>query len=108
MSKINSQSNSQLAGNGQSIDGLGQPNPLTTDEVIRRGQEAMGRKRRSYEDWLLIAEALQVGRTEVMRTIHTNKPAVHLDDIGEDQEEAPTQWNKKTSHQDSMIEQLGG
>jgi hypothetical protein len=58
----------------QAVDGLGQPNPLTTDEVVRRGQEAMERKRRSYEDWLLIADALQVGRTEVMRAVHTNKP----------------------------------
>jgi hypothetical protein len=66
----------QLTEHGRQPDhGLGQPNPLTTDEVVRRGQEAMERKRRSYEDWLLIAEALQVGRTEVMRTIHTNKPA---------------------------------
>jgi acyl-CoA synthetase (NDP forming) len=34
----------------------------------------MERKRRSYEDWLLIAGALQVGRTEVMQAVHTNKP----------------------------------
>jgi hypothetical protein len=74
MVEINDRLSSELAENGQQGGGLGQPNPLTTDEVIRRGQEAMERKRRSYEDWMLIAEALQIGRTEVMRVLHTNKP----------------------------------
>jgi hypothetical protein len=70
----------------QPDDGLGQPNPLTTDEVVRRGQEAMERKRRSFEDWMLIGDALQVGRTEVMRAIHTNKPT------GGRYEKAMGQW----------------
>ena len=74
MVEINDRLSSEPAENGQQGGGLGQPNPLTTDEVIRRGQEAMERKRRSFDDWMLIAEALQVGRTEVMRVLHTNKP----------------------------------
>ena len=74
MVEINDLLSSEPAENGQQGGGLGQPNPLTTDEVIRRGQEAMERKRRSFDDWMLIAEALQVGRTEVMRVLHTNKP----------------------------------
>jgi hypothetical protein len=48
------------------------PSPL---EVVRLGQEAMARKRRGWDDWLLIAEALQAGRTEVMRALHTNEAA---------------------------------
>ena len=72
--EINELISNEPAENGQQGGGLGQPNPLTTDEVIRRGQEAMERKRRSFDDWMLIAEALQVGRTEVMRVLHTNKP----------------------------------
>jgi hypothetical protein len=73
---INS-SHYQLTENGrQPDDGLGQPNPfpLTPDEVVRRGQEAMERKRRSFDDFMFIAEALEVGCTEVMRAVHTNKP----------------------------------
>jgi hypothetical protein len=67
----------QLTENGrQPDDGLGQPNPfpLTPDEVVRRGQEAMERKRRSFDDFMFIAEALEVGCTEVMRAVHTHKP----------------------------------
>jgi hypothetical protein len=67
----------QLTENGrQPGDGLGQPNPfsLTPDEVVRRGQEAMERKRRSFDDFMLIAGALEVGCTEIMRAVHTNKP----------------------------------
>jgi len=74
MHEIDDQSNIQSAEKGQTDDGLGQPNPLTTDEVVRRGQEALERKRRSYDDWMFIGEALQVGRTEVMRAVHTNQP----------------------------------
>ena len=86
MVEINDRLSSEPAENGQQGGGLGQPNPLTTDEVIRRGQEAMERKRRSYEDSMLIAEALQVGRTEVMRVLHTNKP------IGGRYEKAMGEW----------------
>jgi hypothetical protein len=56
------------------MDELRQHNPSLTDRIVRRGQEAMERKRRSFEDWLLIAEAIQVGRTEVMQRVGTNKP----------------------------------
>jgi hypothetical protein len=59
---------------GQPDHGLGQPNPSPTAEVVRRGQEAMERKRRDFDDWMLIAEALQVGRAEVMAAVHTNQP----------------------------------
>lgn len=54
-------------------DGLGQPNP-STDAIVRRGQEALDRKRRSFDDWLLIAEALAVGRAEIMAVLCTNRP----------------------------------
>jgi hypothetical protein len=54
--------------------GLSQHNPSPIAEIVRRGQQAMERKRRDYDDWLLIAEALQVGRAEVMRAAHTNEP----------------------------------
>jgi hypothetical protein len=52
-------------------DGLSQLNP--SSDVVRRGQEAMERKRRAWSDWLAIAEALQFGRTEVMHGLHTNE-----------------------------------
>jgi hypothetical protein len=55
-------------------DGLGQPNPSPTDEIVRRGKNAMERLQRGYEDWMNIAEALEVGRTESMRAAHTNAP----------------------------------
>jgi hypothetical protein len=55
-----------------SDDGLCQHNPFA--EKIHLGQEAMARKRRQFEDWLAIAEALEIGRTETMRAIHTNAP----------------------------------
>jgi hypothetical protein len=58
----------------QPDDGLGQPKPSTADEVVRRGQEALRRLDQSYNDWMDIAEALHVGRTEVMAAVHTNKP----------------------------------
>ena len=54
-------------------DGLCQHNPSSVSEVVRLGQEAMACKRRSWDDWLLIAEALQTGRAEVMRELHTNE-----------------------------------
>jgi hypothetical protein len=53
-------------------DGFSQLNSSPSD-VVRLGQEAMQRKRRAWEDWLAIAEALQAGRTEVMRALHTNE-----------------------------------
>jgi hypothetical protein len=43
-------------------DGFSQLNPSPVSEVIRLGQEAMARKRRGWDDWLLIAEALQAAR----------------------------------------------
>jgi hypothetical protein len=39
-------------------DGFSQLNPSPSD-VVRLGQEAMARKRRGWDDWLLIAEALR-------------------------------------------------
>jgi hypothetical protein len=54
-------------------DGLSQHNPSPTSEIVRLGQEAMARKRRVYDDWLAIAEALEVSRTDVMRALHTNQ-----------------------------------
>jgi hypothetical protein len=52
-------------------DGLSHPSPVS--DVVRLGQEAMARKRRAWEDWLAIAEALEVGHDEVTRALHTNK-----------------------------------
>jgi hypothetical protein len=54
-------------------DGLSQHNPSAVSEIVRLGQEAMARKRRVYDDWLVIADALDVGRTDVMRALHTNQ-----------------------------------
>jgi hypothetical protein len=53
-------------------DGLCQHNPSSVSDVVRLGQEAMARKRRAWEDWLAIAEALQAGRVEVTDALHTN------------------------------------
>ena len=53
-------------------DGFSQLNPSPVSEVIRLGQEAMARKRRGWDDWLLIAEALQAGRTDVLRALQSN------------------------------------
>jgi hypothetical protein len=58
----------------QSRDGLCQHNSSLTDEIVRRGKDAMQRLRRGYEDWMDIAEAVQVGRAESMRAAHTNEP----------------------------------
>ena len=55
-------------------DDLRQLKPSTADDIVRRGQEALQRLRRSYDDWMDVAEALDVGRTQVMRELHTNKP----------------------------------
>ena len=55
-------------------DGLSQHNPSAVSEIVRLGQEVMAGKRRAWDDWLAIAEALQVGRTDVMRELHTNDP----------------------------------
>jgi len=54
-------------------DGLCQHNSSPVSDVVRLGQEAMARKRRSWDDWLLIADALQAGRTEVVHALHTNE-----------------------------------
>ena len=53
-------------------DGLSCDNP--SELKVRLGQEAMARQRRRWEDWIIIAEALEVGRSEVMRDLHTNQP----------------------------------
>ena len=74
MVEINDRLSSELAENGQPDDGLRQLKPTTADEIVRRGQEALQRLRRSYDDWMDIAEALAVGRAEVMAAAHTNQP----------------------------------
>jgi hypothetical protein len=55
-------------------DELSQLNPSLVSEIVRLGQEAMARKRRAWNDWLAIAEALQIGRAEVMHELQTNQP----------------------------------
>jgi hypothetical protein len=74
MTHIDDVSDTRLETANQSVDGLGQPNPSPAEEIVRRGREAMERKRRSFDDWMLIAEALQVGRTEIMWANNTNTP----------------------------------
>jgi hypothetical protein len=54
------------------VDGLCCHNP--SELKVRLGQEAMARQRRRWEDFMIIAEALDVGRTEIMRDLHTNQP----------------------------------
>jgi hypothetical protein len=71
---IDPQSNTRPETENQSGDGLSCLNPSTADEIVRRGTEAMERRRRGFQDWIDIAEALQIGRTEVMRAVHTNEP----------------------------------
>jgi hypothetical protein len=66
--------------------GLGQPNPATADEIVRRGQEALKRVRQSFDDWMDIAQALEVGRSEVMAATHTNQPT------GKRYTKAMTEW----------------
>jgi hypothetical protein len=46
----------------------------------------LDRKRRDFDDWMLIAEALQVGRADVMRTVSTNQPT------GKRYEQAMAEW----------------
>jgi hypothetical protein len=73
MSGIDQPSNNRATENGQSDDdGLSPLN--STDEIIRRGQHAMERMRRGFDDWMDIAEALQVGRVEAMLAAQTNEP----------------------------------
>jgi hypothetical protein len=61
-----------LTSDNEPDDGFSQLNPSPSN-VVRLGQEAMARKRRGWDDWLLIAGALQAGRTEVMCELHTNE-----------------------------------
>jgi hypothetical protein len=74
MPYIDERSNNRAADNGQPDDGLSQPNPSAPDEIVRRGKHAMERLRRSFNNWMDIAEALQVGRAESMRAAQTNQP----------------------------------
>jgi hypothetical protein len=71
---IDGTSNSRPDQNIQPNDALSWLKASPTDDIVRRGQEALQRLRRGYEDWLAIAEALQVGRAEVMAAVQTNKP----------------------------------
>jgi hypothetical protein len=52
---------------------VGRSNP---DEIVRRGQEAWTRLQagRSWEDWLAVGEAIQVGRHRAMVEADTNQP----------------------------------
>lgn len=86
MPYIDDQTNSQSTTNSQTDAGLSQLNPALPDEIVRRGKEAMARLRRRYRDWMAIAEALDVGRAEVMRAVHTNLP------IGSRYEKAMAEW----------------
>jgi hypothetical protein len=54
-------------------DGLGGP---TQEQIIKRAQEAWERlvKGHTWLDWLLIGEALLLGRTEAMHDAQTNQP----------------------------------
>ena len=86
MLAIDVPSNNDLASVRQSDDGLGQLNPSTAVEIVRRGQAAMQRLRRGFDDWMAIAEALQIGRAEVMSAVHTNQPT------GKRYEKAMADW----------------
>jgi hypothetical protein len=74
MRHIDERSDNRPSENGQLDDGLSPLNPSAVDEIVRRGQHAMERRRRGFDDWLDIAEALQVGRVEAMRAAQTNEP----------------------------------
>jgi hypothetical protein len=52
---------------------VGRSNP---DDIVRRGQEAWSRLQsgRSWEDWLSVGEAVQVGRHRAMLEADTNRP----------------------------------
>src|SRR5262245_20074209 len=71
-------------------DGLRCRNPScpaeTEHDKIQLGQEAMARKRRQWDDWLCIAEAIEIGRTETMRAVHSNTPT------GKQYEKAMGDW----------------
>jgi hypothetical protein len=55
-------------------DGLSQLNPSAAlSDKVRLGQEAMARQRRRFDDWLVIGEALDIGRSAVLRDIHSNQ-----------------------------------
>src|SRR5262249_42189062 len=86
MPLIDGQSNNRPSQNGQLDDELCQHNPSPITEIVRRGQEAMARQRRAFEDWMAIAEALRVGRADVMRAVHTNQPT------GKRYEKAMAEW----------------
>jgi hypothetical protein len=86
MCHIDGRSNCRVVENGQPDDGLCQHNPSQTDLIVRRGQETLQRLCRSYEDWIDIAEALQVGRAEVMAAVHTNQA------VGRRYEKAMAEW----------------
>lgn len=68
-------SNNDPVSVGQANDGLGCPNPSITDAIVTRGQQALQRLCRGFNDWLDIGEALQVGRVEVMAAVNTNQPS---------------------------------
>ena len=59
-----------------------QPQPLTRaargdrDAYIRSGQQAWERVKKdaTYNDWLAIGEALEIGRADAMADAKTNKP----------------------------------
>lgn len=44
------------------------------EEIIRRGKEAYKRKRQGWADWMVIAEAVEVGQQRAMRAANTNRP----------------------------------
>jgi hypothetical protein len=50
--------------------------PSNPDDIVRRGQEAWSRLQagRSWEDWLAVGEAIQVGRRRAMIEANTNQP----------------------------------
>ena len=61
MDQIDEQLNNRPDEYGQPDDGLYQHNSSLTDEIVQRGRDAMGRLRRGYDDWMAIAEAVEVG-----------------------------------------------
>ena len=74
MRHIDEQPSSLPSDHSQSDDGLSWLNPSATDEIFRRGKHAMERLCRGFDDWMDVAEALQVGRAESMRAAQTNEP----------------------------------
>jgi hypothetical protein len=91
---IDGRSNSEFPQPGQSEhDGLLQDNSANS-QIVRLGQEAMARQRRGYDDWLAIAEALQFGRAQVMREVHSNEPR------GSRYEKAIAEWLITNSFQE--------